>query len=321
LKLRRIFPEVKKYKVDGQELRPERIRLRLIEVKHSSFEERIYFWWNLVWWSVPYEPSIGRQMRFLLWDDEHNAPFGLLGLQSPPLHFGVRDRFLGLGSTSLDFWVNQSMSAQRIGALPPYNMILGSKMAALSASSTDIRRIYESKYESKRRSRGRNLPARLLFVTTTSAYGRSSVYERLSYQGEKICSFIGLTAGAGTFQIPEPLYNKMLTFLRQRGEDVNRNVFRKGPSRKLRLIDKALDKMNLKFSYHNVRRGVYLFPHVKNLHEVLGQNRTPMWHDRSFDELARYWRLRWCLPRAQRVSEWRSFRMARLYERAQRLFA
>jgi len=320
-RLKETFGEIKQFKLDGDELRPEKIRLRLIEIKHGSLEERIYFWWNLIWWSVPYEPPIGRQLRFLLWDDGHNAPFGLLGLQSPPLHFGVRDRFLELPQPSLDFWVNQSLSAQRIGALPPYNMILGSKMVALAASSADIRHAYETKYAPRKNSKPRTLPSRLLFVTTSSAYGRSSVYERLSYRREEVCSFIGLTAGAGTFQIPERLYQKILVFLRERGNDVDRNAFRKGPSRKLRLIDKALDMMNLKFSYHNVRRGVYLFPHASNLSDVLSLNKEPIWYNRPFDQLASYWRLRWCLPRAQRIREWKSFQSRGVYARASRLLS
>ena len=194
-------------------------------------------------------------------------------------------------------------------------------MVALAASSADIRRAYETKYASRKNSKGRSLPSRLLFVTTSSAYGRSSVYERLSYRGEKVCSFIGMTAGAGTFQIPERLYQKILVFLRQRGNNVDRNAFRKGPSRKLRLIDKALDMMNLKFSYHNVRRGVYLFPHASNLSDVLSLSKEPIWHNRPFDQLASYWRLRWCLPRAQRICGWRSFQSKGVYARASRLLS
>ena len=320
-RLRRIFPIVREYAVDTDKLRPENIRLRLVPVENGSREAELYFWWNLVWWSVPYEPSIGRQMRFILWDEGHNAPFGLLGLQSPPLHLGVRDRFLGLKSSLLDFWVNQSMSAHRIGALPPYNMMIGSKMVALAASSAEIRIAYASKYKLKKHLRGRILPPRLLFVTTTSAFGKSSVYDRLSYNGENVCSFIGLTAGAGTFQFSELLYAKILRFLEQRGQNVDRSVFQRGPSRKLRLIDKALDLMNLKFSYHNVKRGVYLFPHVSNLEEVLRQRKRPLWYARSFDDLARYWKLRWCLPRVERFTEWKSFEMEKLFAQARRLLA
>ncbi|MFN3467742.1 MAG: Druantia anti-phage system protein DruA, partial [Candidatus Brocadiales bacterium] len=72
------------------------------EVKPDSFEEILFRWWNLVWWSIPYQHPYGRQMRFLLWDTTHNAPFGLIGLQSPVLKMAVRDNSLGISRNELD---------------------------------------------------------------------------------------------------------------------------------------------------------------------------------------------------------------------------
>lgn len=43
----------------------------------------------------------------------------------------VRDSALGILPAKRDYWVNMSMNAQRVGALPPYNDLLGGKMAAL----------------------------------------------------------------------------------------------------------------------------------------------------------------------------------------------
>src|SRR2546428_1810287 len=116
--------KAKEFPIKGLNLKPENIRLRLVDASGDTPNSRLFFWWNLVWWSLPYDRPIGRQMRFLIWDDYHNAPFGLVGLQSPPLRSSIRDHHLGLLSRDVDYWINQSMYAQRVGALPPYNLLL-----------------------------------------------------------------------------------------------------------------------------------------------------------------------------------------------------
>ncbi|MCM8827616.1 MAG: DUF4338 domain-containing protein, partial [Candidatus Omnitrophica bacterium] len=139
--------KVKNYCRSGSEINPERISLELIEVQSGSFEEILFRWWNLIWWSIPFQRSYGRQMRFLLWDTTHDAPFGLICLQSPVLKMAVRDRWLELPKDDLDIWVNKSMHAQRVGALPPYNELLGGKMVALALTCNEIREAYRKKYK------------------------------------------------------------------------------------------------------------------------------------------------------------------------------
>ena len=139
--------KIKEYCRDGKEIIPEKISLELKEVLSGSLEETLFKWWNLIWWSIPYQRSYGRQMRFILWDTTHNAPFGLICLQSPVLKMSVRDNYLGLPKNELDIWVNKSMNAQRVGALPPYNELLGGKMVALSLTSNEIRETYKKKIQ------------------------------------------------------------------------------------------------------------------------------------------------------------------------------
>src|SRR5438552_3688583 len=77
--------KIELYSLNGKDFNPKNIELELREVRHDSIEEIIFKWWNLTWWSIPYQRAYGRQMRFLLWDKGHNAPFGLIGMQSPVL--------------------------------------------------------------------------------------------------------------------------------------------------------------------------------------------------------------------------------------------
>lgn len=300
--------KIKKFSINGEDLEPSKIDLELIEVTPESFESKIFFWWNLVWWSVPFDKPIGRQMKFILWDKHHNAPFGLIGLQSPPLRSSVRDSFLSLNNGNIDYWINQSMYGQRIGALPPYNELLGGKMVALSLTSNELRKAYSKKYENRKSLiRKRIIPSRLLFITTTSAFGKSSVYERIKYNGETVGRFIGFTSGSGTFHLPQTLYEEALLFLEQKGISVKRG-YGTGPSRKLTLIDTAFRYLKIpNFTFHNIRRGYYIFPHAKNLHNVIHKNKRPLWHDRPFKELIDFWKERWAIPRSERIDEWKHF--------------
>ncbi len=141
------FETVRKYLVNGKDLNPSEIELEFRMIEEGTEEHKIYRWWNLVWWSVPYQRAYGRQMRFLLWDKTHNAPFGLIGLQSPVLKMSIRDNYLQIPNETLDLWGNKSMQAQRLGAIPPYNQLLGGKMVAMALTASELRRAYKKKYK------------------------------------------------------------------------------------------------------------------------------------------------------------------------------
>jgi len=312
--------EVQKYCRNAYEINPEMISLELREVRSGSLEEVLFRWWNLVWWSIPYQRPYGRQMRFLLWDRTHEAPFGLIGLQSPVLKMSVRDKYLGIPKDDLDIWVNRSMHAQRVGALPPYNELIGGKMVALALTCNEIREAYKRKYRDYVSIiKQRKLEPELLFITTTSAFGRSSLYNRLKYKGEVVAQCLGYTQGSGTFHIPERLYDELLEFLKDQGIDVSRG-YGHGPSRKLKLISLALKYLGLpNFEYHGIKREFYLFPLVKNLKEVIHQGEEPIWIDRPFDKLVDYWKERWAIPRAERMPEWRDFNSNKFFKRVEKI--
>lgn len=311
---------IKKYAVNGRDIDPSKIKLRLIEVKPESEESKIFFWWNLVWWSLPYERPIGRQMRFIIWDDYYNAPFGLIGLQSPPLRSSIRDKFLGLNNGNNDYWINQSMYAQRLGALPPYNSLLGGKMVALTLISKEIRKMYENKYDGgKTLLKKRKIPSRLLFITTTSAFGKSSIYDRVKFNGKEVSKFIGFTSGSGTFHLSEELYQRLLKLLEMEGFDVKRG-YGTGPSRKLKLISKAFSKLGLPpFSYHNIKRGFYFFTQVENLEDVIKSKKEPKWINHSLSELNSYWSERWACPRSLRTDDWKKFDFNKFLKKSKKL--
>lgn len=300
---------IKPFLIDGKSLNIKKIEPEFIEVESGTEQEDLFRWWNLIWWSLPYERGYGRQMRFMIWDKYHNAPIGLIGLQSPILSWSVRDKYLGIPPRKRDFWINQSLSAQRIGALPPYNYILGGKLVAFLMTTDIIRKKFQKKYEGQKTLlKNRKLPARLLFITTTGAYGKSSVYTRLKFKDEEVAKFIGYTQGSGTFHIPNVLYEELLKYLKKKGYNIKRG-FGNGPSRKLRLIDQALHSLGFTDgATHGIQRAVYLFPLAKNLNSVIQDKKRPIWVHRTVNELSEFWKNRWGVPRAERDNRYLKFR-------------
>lgn len=295
---------------DACDINPNKIDLELRELKSDTFDDRLFRWWNLVWWTIPYQRPFGRQMRFLLWDKTHDSPFGMVGLQSPILKMSVRDKALEIPNAELDIWVNRSMSAQRIGALPPYNQLIGGKMVALSLTSNEMSKAYKRKYANRvTLIKGRSIDNELLFVTTTSAFGKSSIYNRLKYKKENIAESLGFTQGSGSFHVPQELYAEILDYLFSTGTDISRG-YGHGPSRKLKLLSIAFRRLGLReFHFHNIKREFFLIPLVHNLKGVIKNNERPEHVDHPFSCLVDYWKDRWALPRAKRIPEWRNFKV------------
>lgn len=302
---------VKPYLKNGKDIDPQKIDLVIQEVEPESLNEIIFKWWNFIWWSVPYQRAYGRQMRFIIWDRYHEAPVGLIGLQSPILKMSVRDEYLRIPRENLDYWINKSMQAQRLGALPPYNDLIAGKMVALSITSNELRSAYKRKYQDTvTLLKGRSIEPELLFITTTSAFGRSSIYNRLKYKNEEVAVSLGFTRGSGTFHIPEELYKEILGFLKSKGENTSTS-FGNGPSRKIKLLDRAFSHLGIAdYTYHNLFREFFLFPLVKNLPFVLHQNKNPFYLNRPLIELEAYWKERWCIPRSERLKTWQDFNSA-----------
>lgn len=81
-----------------------------------------------------------------------------------------------------------------------------------------------------------------------------------------------------------------------------------GSSRKLKLITKAFRYLGLpSFDFHNIKRGYYIFPNVKNLFEIINSNQEPFWFDRDLNMLVNFWKERWCIPRSKRKPNWQNF--------------
>jgi len=318
--LHHYLPHYLPFFANGHEIIPERICPRLTEV--TTEEEHDLFRVARLLWSIPFSKGYGRRLRFLLVDQSNSKLMGLLALQSPPLSFPARDRLFQYPPGRKTELVNQTMDIQTLGAVPPYDRLLGGKLAALAASSNEVRTAYQRKYSGRKTEiEGRVLPAHLVALTTTSAFGRSSLYNRLRYVGAHggapvlIAESLGYTNGYGSFHLME-LYPLFREFLESQGIST-RGGFGTGPRRKWQTMVRALQRLGFSpgLLHHGVKREAFLFPLIDNLKDYMeGVAAEPVYRDLPFADLATWWRERWLLPRAGRVNGWREWRKEQIRE-------
>jgi hypothetical protein len=311
--IRQAWPRLSPYFARGGQVVPERIRPVLVEVV-EPWQGDLFRLARLTW-SLPYSKGYGRRLRFLILDAGNPAPsgspflIGILALQSPPLSFPPRDRRFRYPPGRKVELVNQTMDIQTLGAVPPYSDLLGGKLVALAAASNEVRQAYRRKYGGRRTEiEGRILPAHLVALTTTSAFGRSSLYNRLHYRGEPIAISLGYTEGYGTFHL-EVLYPLFREFLEAQGVST-KGGYGVGPRIKWQTCVRALERLGLSRSLlrHALRREAFLFPLIHNLEDYMeGRAAEPLYRDLPFEDLAAYWRERWLLPRAGRVNGWHAW--------------
>lgn len=308
---------LKKYNhffANGSEIIPEKIQPSLVLAKeqwqHDLFRLARYTW------TLPYSQGFGRRMRYLLFDENNNKLLGIFALQSPPIGFPARDRLFNYPEKRKTELVNQTMDIHTLGAVPPYNRLLGGKLVALASTSNEVRQHYQAKYANRTTEmEKRVLPSHLVALTTTSAFGRSSIYNRLKYNEEPIAQSMGYTEGFGSFHLMN-LYPLFKEFLESKDFDV-KGGYGTGPRRKWQIMRAALKKLNFPGDLlkHGVKREAFLFPLIHNLEKYMnGKESVPDYRDLPFQELVEYWRERWLLPRANRVDGWHKWDSQNLSE-------
>ena len=286
-----------RYLADGVDIIPEKVSPFLVEVK-DSFQAGLFRLATLTW-SVPLALGIGKRIRYLIIDTSNGKLMGIVSLMSPMIDMPARDSFLKLHNCDKTIIVNKMLEANIIGAVPPYNMLLGGKLAALSVVSNEIRDIYVHKYGGE-----------LIAITTMSALGRSSIYNRLKYHDIKIAEKIGYSGGHGIFHLEE-FYEDFCQLIEAFGKKPYGRM-QNIPSWRIKNIRRALKLLGLPptLTHHGIRREVYLFRIIDNLEEYVTKcsDATPIYRNMPFKALADYWKERYMLPRAARTTEWKSFR-------------
>jgi hypothetical protein len=306
------FPRLSKYLASGSEVDPSRISPYPVLV-HDNKEHAALFRLATLWWSVPVSHGYGRRFRILIFDKSNNKLIGLLGLTDPVFNLRTRDNWIGWDVRSREKKLAHVMDAFVLGAVPPYNQLLGAKLVALVAASDFVRKVVKRRYGKVRSViLKRKFDGRLAMVTATSALGRSSIYNRLRHNEVEVFQAVGFTEGYGHFHLANGTFERLRQYLRAcRDREIGRYRFGSGPNYRIRVARKALEHLGLppELLRHGVKRAVYVAPLASNTAAFLrGEVKRLRWYGRPLGDIVTYWRERWLLPRASRDSSYQAFR-------------
>ena len=295
--------ELQQQIASGTEVAPERIRPTLVEVQADSKEE-LLFRYATLHWSIPVSSGYGRRLRFLVIDEHNEKLIGVLGLGDPIFNLGKRDCWIGWTKEDRRERLHQVMDAFVLGAVPPYSYLLCGKLVAMLAASNQVRDAFHRKYAGRSSViRGRPLSSQLVSITTTSALGRSAIYNRLNFRGRKVFQSVGFTQGSGEFHFANGLYAALSEYAERNCDATGKHsLWGTGFRNRREIIKKCLPKLGLssEWLYHGVKREIFVIPLAENTRQILrGDESQPVWHDQSTDALYEWFRERWLVRRVQ----------------------
>lgn len=311
--LTEFLPDALSNFADGSEIDPSRIRLSLRRVSADTFESDLFRAASLTW-SVPVSNGYGRRLRYLVWDEGHNRLAGLFALGDPVFNLSVRDNLIGWTASDRSSRLVNILDAYVLGAVPPYNMLLGGKAIACLVRSRDVYDDFLRTYGATTGIiSGEEKQARLLAVTTSSSMGRSSLYNRLKLDGVNYFESIGYTVGWGHFHITDDLFAQMREYLRlSKHPYADQHRFGQGPNWRLRTIRAALGQLGINESVlrHGIQREVFFCPLAQNATKILatGKGRPDLSTLKTAEEISELARIRWMEPRAGRRDQYLQWR-------------
>jgi len=296
------------YFASGQDVEPNRIS-PVIERVSSGTRNGDLFRLASLTWSVPVSNGFGRRLRYVVWDENNGKLMGLIAIGDPVFNLGVRDNLIGWTSKDRSARLVNIMDAYVLGAIPPYNALLGGKLMACLLRSRDLYDDFAAAYgDTTGIISGKDKKARLLAVTTSSSMGRSSVYNRLKLDGTQYLESIGYTGGWGHFHIPDRLFVELRDYLRDNDHTyADQHRYGQGPNWRLRTTRAALSALGFKEDMlrHGVKREVFIARLAENATSLLrtGQGEPDTSTLLSAKEIAERGIERWMKPRAKRRPE------------------
>jgi len=214
------------------------------------------------------------------------------------------------------------MEAYVLGSVPPYSSLLCGKLVAMFVTSNEVRNAFKRKYgnQSSMISR-RKLDNRLALITTTSALGRSSIYNRLKFQKRPLFQSIGYTRGWGEFHFSNGLYDAITNYsLRYCIPTAKKEVWGTGFRNRREVIRKCLSKIGISTDWmnHGIYREIFMVPLAGNTQGFLSRKQSQLRsYNQPANKLFEWFRERWLLKRAQTDKRYLEFNPSalRLWEK------
>jgi hypothetical protein len=292
------------FEIDPAKIEPDVIPVRTQHdsdlFKYASFQ-----------WSVPVSDGYGRKNKFLVKDLQNGKLIGIFALGDPVIGLGARDNVIGWNKDQRMQRLYNVLDSYVLGAVEPYRKLIGGKLLALIAVSNEVQKFIYNKYLGTKTMRGHLKDPTPILITTTSALGRSSVYNRLKYLDQKVMFPVGYSTGFGHFQFSSDLFQELLQLVREDDPAAAGNKYGQGANWKFRTIRAALKKLELTddLLVHGIGREVFLAPLANNWKEFLrGETSTPNLIDYPLNGIGEYFRERWAIPRSERFPEYRDWK-------------
>lgn len=283
----------------------------LVRVEPKS-EDELLFRWAALHWSIPVSSGYGRRMRFLVRDEANGKLIGLIGLGDPVFALGARDNWVGWDIPTRSQRLHHVVDAFVLGAIPPYSSMLGGKLVAMLAASDEVREAWEVKYGGRTSIIAEAArDGRIAMLTTTSALGRSSIYNRLRFGPDQLMyESVGETRGSGEFHFSDGLHGVItefaLEYCRPTAKDSRWGT---GFRNRREVVKKALPALGFSDAllYHGVRREMFVCSLATNAKAFLtGAEQDLQPRVQPADQIVDWFRWRWMRPRAGRrpLPEW-----------------
>jgi hypothetical protein len=310
-KLASFEDDLLEFLASGSDVRPEAITPCLQLVVPDTIESKL-FRYACLHWSIPISDGYGRRMRFLIFDESNGKLIGLFGLGDPVYAIRARDQWIGWDNAAKAARLYHLMDAYVLGAVPPYSHLLGGKLVALATTCNEVREAFAHRYKNRLSLiSGKRRAPHLVLVTTTSALGRSSIYNRVKVGDRLVFHSVGFTSGWGEFHFSDGVYDDLSEFARKHCHPTaKQEKWGKGFRNRRELVRKALAKLGFsqQMLNHGIQREVFVAPLARNAREFLrGEDSRPEYWDFPFAAAVAHWRQRWLLQRAERDTSFREF--------------
>ncbi|MCA9091260.1 MAG: DUF4338 domain-containing protein [Planctomycetaceae bacterium] len=304
-------PALLNWIADGKEVDPCAISPALVEVLPGSIEE-LLFRYACLHWSIPVSSGYGRRLRYVVVDQSNNKLIGLIGLGDPVFALAPRDNWIGWNSEQRRKGLHHVIDAFVLGAVPPYSYLLCGKLIAMLAACREVTARFQEKYGGQQALISQTeRSGEVALITTTSALGRSSLYNRLTFRSDKMFEPVGFTRGSGEFQFLNGLYDEMNEFATKKLVPTAKNeLWGSGFRNRREVVKKCIQAAGLQqdLLYHGVQREVFVVPTARNTCEYLrGEDMEIDFFERSAEDVFEWFRERWLMDRAQRMPTYREF--------------
>lgn len=301
---------LEKFIINGTDLDIHNIRPVLSKID-GKLDNSLFNWIKLHW-SIPISAGYGRRLRYVVYDRGNSAIMGIIGLADPVFALGDRDRYIGWTADVRKRNLKHVMDAFVLGAVPPYSYILGGKLVASLLMSPKIRTDFSKQYRGKKSLiSGEIFDGKLAAITTASALGKSSVYDRISINGGSKFLHVGWSKGSGEFHFLNDLYQQIYDLALPTLKWTKNPRWGKGSRNRRVVIQEGLRILNLPANmiYHNIPRELFLFPLGSRTFNFL-RNETKQigYFGITQDEIVKYALKRWVIPRSERKLDYLEFK-------------